>query len=93
MNLSGKTALASGATGGIGMASAINFANLGANVILMARNEDKLKKTLAILDTSKGQKHSYIIADLSSDGSLEKACTQIKSLKKAIVFEELLQQH
>ena len=44
MNLSGKTALASGATGGIGMASAINFANLGANVILMARNEDKLKK-------------------------------------------------
>ena len=86
MNLSGKTALASGATGGIGMASAINFAKLGANVILMARNEEKLKKTLELLDTAKGQTHSYLIADLSNDESLEKACTQIKSMKIDILL-------
>lgn len=80
MDLSNKTALLSGATGGIGLASAINMSKLGANIVLMARNEEKLNKTLALLDKSFGQSHSYIIADLSNDESLDAACTKIKTM-------------
>lgn len=62
-NLSGKTALVCGSTQGIGKASAIELAMLGATVFLIARNEDALQKTLKELDVSKGQKHGYIAVD------------------------------
>ena len=39
---------------------------LGANVILMARDEEKLKTCIGLLDQSSGQKHGYIVADFSS---------------------------
>ena len=86
MNLSNKTALVSGGTGGIGMASAINMSKLGATIILLARNEEKLKQTISILDNSKGQNHSYLIADFSSNESLTKVCEKIKDLNIDILL-------
>jgi len=65
LNLIGKTALVCGSTQGLGLASAIELSLLGANVILMARNEEKLKKALTQLDISKEQKHDYLVADFS----------------------------
>ncbi len=44
ISLSGKNALVGGASGGIGRAIALQLAACGANVTLLARNEDKLKK-------------------------------------------------
>ena len=65
VDLAGKTAVVCGSTQGLGYASAVELALLGANVVLMARNEEKLKEALATLDKSKGQKHQYLVADFS----------------------------
>jgi 3-oxoacyl-[acyl-carrier protein] reductase len=72
LNLKNKNALICGSTQGIGKASAIEIALLGANVTLVARNEDALKKTLKELDPTKGQKHSYLVADFSQPEELKK---------------------
>ena len=47
LNLSGKNALVCGSTQGIGKASAIELALLGATIILLARDESKLKAALS----------------------------------------------
>jgi len=65
LNLKDKTALVCGSTQGIGKATAIELAMLGANVVLFARNETKLKQVCNELDTSQGQKHAYLVADFS----------------------------
>ena len=73
MNLSliGKNALVGGSSQGIGKAAAIELALLGANVILLARNEQKLQEALTELDTSKGQTHSYLQADFADPAALK----------------------
>lgn len=65
LNLGGKHALVCGSTQGIGKASAIELAQLGATVTLLARDENKLKSTLRDLPSNQGQKHDFIIADFS----------------------------
>lgn len=63
LDLTGKYAIVCGSTQGLGYASAVELALLGANVTLVARNEDKLKEAVKTLDTSKQQKHNYFVAD------------------------------
>lgn len=63
--LTGKNALVCGGSKGLGEASAIELAKLGANVTLLSRNAEKLKVTLQNLDTSKGQNHDFLQADFS----------------------------
>jgi len=65
LNLKGKNALVCGSTQGIGKATAIELASLGATVTLLARDEAKLKSTLNELSSAQGQKHQYAIADFS----------------------------
>lgn len=71
LDLTGKNAVVCGSTQGIGMAIAIELAHLGANIILVARNEQKLANVRKELDTSKGQKHNYIKADFSVPSHLK----------------------
>ncbi len=66
LDLSGKTALVCGSTQGIGYAAAVELALLGASVVLMARNEEKLKTAVASLVTPNNQQHSYLVADFTS---------------------------
>ncbi len=73
INLKGKTALVCGASQGIGNAIAMGLAKAGANVILLARNEERLKSALGKLDSDHEQKHAYIIADLNNVSSLKNA--------------------
>lgn len=70
LSLSGKNALVGGGSAGIGRAVAIELASLGANVTLIARTESSLQAALVLLDTSQGQRHSYIAADLSDSKNL-----------------------
>lgn len=72
LQLKDKTAVVCGSTQGIGKAAAIELANMGASIVLVARNEEKLNESLKDLNTSNGQKHSYIIADFSKPDELEK---------------------
>lgn len=71
LDLTGKTTLVCGSTQGIGRASALELALLGANVVLMARNEASLQATLAELDTSRGQQHQFVVADFGQPGEVE----------------------
>ena len=75
LDLTDKTGLVCGSTQGIGRATAIELALLGATVVLVARNEETLKSTLTGLNTEKGQKHRYIVADFSQQGAVEAAIT------------------
>lgn len=65
LDLSGKRALVAGSTQGIGFATAVELATLGANCVLIARNEEALKTAVSQLDTTKGQQHGYLVADFS----------------------------
>ncbi|MEO5330762.1 MAG: SDR family oxidoreductase [Magnetococcus sp. YQC-5] len=49
MSLEGKRILVTGASSGIGQAIAILLSELGANVVLVARDQKRLNKTLALL--------------------------------------------
>ena len=71
LDLTGKNALVCGSTQGIGKAIAVELALLGANIILVARNEQKLVAVKNELDTSKGQVHNYITADFSTPPQLK----------------------
>lgn len=71
LNLLGKNALVCGSTQGIGKASAIELANLGANVTLVARNEEKLRACVAELPKSAGQDHFYLVADFEKPDLLK----------------------
>ena len=62
LDLSRKTAIVCGSTQGIGKATALQLAKMGANIVLVARNEVKLASVKDELDISKGQKHNYIIS-------------------------------
>lgn len=66
-----KNALVCGSTQGIGKSTAILLAKEGANVTLIARNEEKLKAVLAELPNN-NQCHSYLVADFSNPLELKK---------------------
>lgn len=69
----GKTYLISGAGSGIGQAIAIKLAAGGHTCILLGRNSDKLKDTLALLHTGR---HQLITADIRDKNSLAAAAKQ-----------------
>ena len=71
LDLYGKTALVCGSTQGIGWASALELANMGASVVLMARNENKLSKLIKELPKSENQTHHFIVADFNSPNTVK----------------------
>jgi len=71
-SLKGFNALVCGSTSGIGQATAIEFSNLGANVTLFARNEEKLKETLGQLDNFGNQSHQYLVGDFNKSDAIKK---------------------
>lgn len=73
LDLTNKTALVCGSTQGLGYASAIELALLGCTVVLMARNEDKLKEVVKTLNSSKGQQHQYLVADFADVNAVKSA--------------------
>lgn len=70
LDLKAKTAIVCGSTQGIGKAAALELAANGANVVLIARNEDKLRQVATELRTEGDQKHHYLAADFSDPAGL-----------------------
>lgn len=77
-SLENKRILVTGASSGIGKATAIECAKLGASVVITARNEERLTAVFNELDRTDGQQHQMIIADLATDDGLAKLADNIE---------------
>ena len=71
--------LITGATGGIGLEFAKVFAARGSSLILVARNEERLKKIQGTLETAYGVDVEIISADLAENQAPENVYRYVKS--------------
>jgi short-subunit dehydrogenase len=69
MKIDGRTALLTGATGGLGRAIAEGLADAGATLVLSGRREEDL---LALAESLPGSDHRVVVADLAEDGEAER---------------------
>ncbi len=76
-SLENKTILVTGASSGIGEQVAISIAELGAKVILSARNIERLEGVLAKL---KGSEHEIIPADLTNEEEVIDLVNKVEEL-------------
>jgi 3-oxoacyl-[acyl-carrier protein] reductase len=70
MTLVGRRALVCGGSRGIGLASAQELALLGAEVVLLARNQNDLDGAVTSLPSEHGQSHTSIAVDINDTNSL-----------------------
>jgi len=70
LDLTGKHALVCGASQGIGLAAARALAELGANVTLLARREERLRELVGTLASDKAQTHGWIAVDSADTDAL-----------------------
>ena len=79
-SLKGKTILITGASSGIGEASAIECSKMGAELIISGRNESRLNHTLSLLH---GDNHKAMKANLTIQEDLENLvneCTKLDGI-------------
>ncbi|TNE47253.1 MAG: SDR family oxidoreductase [Deltaproteobacteria bacterium] len=81
LSLQGKHALVCGASAGIGRATALALASLGAEVTALARREDRLSTLVPELEAAGASAARYVVADLDQRDALEET------------IKDLLQQH
>lgn len=67
-SLEGKTILVTGASSGIGRATAIECSKLGAKIIASGRNSERLNQTISELE---GEGHVAIIAEITEEDQLQ----------------------
>jgi 3-oxoacyl-[acyl-carrier protein] reductase len=77
LDLSERHALVCGASQGIGRASAIELAELGASVTLLARSPDTLKAVADALPRQHGQRHRWFAVDMQQTDNLRTALADI----------------
>jgi short-subunit dehydrogenase len=77
MNLSGRKALLTGATGGLGRAIAVALEARGARLVLSARNAEALATMAATLP---GEGHEVAAADLAEPGAAERLAEEVGSV-------------
>lgn len=76
-SLLGKTALVTGATNGIGKAAAIALGEMGAEVVLVARNRALAQQTVNEIKRDTGnQKIDFLVADLSSQAEVRRVAAE-----------------
>lgn len=79
-SLINKTILVTGASSGIGKATAIECSKLGATVVVTGRNEKRLSDTFKELDVTYGQQHLCVIADLSTEEGVSDLVSKVPQL-------------
>ena len=91
MDLSGKNILVTGASSGIGKGIAIFLSKVGANIIMAARNEEKLKETYNELEPGN---HSYYMIDLNNlneiESMIDDICSDGKKLNGISTFSRYI---
>ncbi|WP_341907703.1 SDR family oxidoreductase [Fluviicola taffensis] len=82
--LIGKVALVAGSTQGIGKAVAMKLAEMGADIVLLARNEEKLKLVKSELHREGSQTHDYLVVDFTQPLELKQKVSDYLSKGKSI---------
>lgn len=77
-SLQGKTILVTGASSGIGKSTAIECSKMGANVILTARNVERLTETLSMME---GENHKIVVCDQTIEEQIEELVKEIVKLE------------
>ncbi len=88
LDLTGKNALICGSTQGLGLATALELAKLGANCTLLARNEQSLELAVKLLAKNSAQNHNYIVADFAEIESVKTAIQ--KAIQAGNLFHILI---
>lgn len=83
-SLEGKTVLVTGASSGIGKATAIECSKLGASVIITARDVSRLNETFNSLE-GEGRNHKLIVADLLKQEEVESVVAQIDTVDGVVL--------
>ena len=78
-SLEDKTILVTGASSGIGKATAIECSKMGATVIVTGRNEKRLNETFNSLE-NKNCNHKLIVADLANEDGLNSIVSSVDKL-------------
>lgn len=81
-SLEGKTLLITGASSGIGQATAIECSKLGAKVIITARNEERLKETLSKME---GEGHQFFIAEQTNTEEVMYLVSELPQLNGVVL--------
>lgn len=79
--LEGKTILVTGASSGIGKATALECAKMGAKLVITGRNEARLNE---VYNSLEGEGHIQIIADLSNDEDIQRLVDEIPVLNGCV---------
>ena len=79
--LEGKTILVTGASSGIGKATAIECAKMGAKLVITGRDETRLNE---VYNSLEGEGHIQIIADLSIDEDIQRLAKEVPVLNGCV---------
>jgi len=82
--VNGKKIIITGATSGVGKATAKELARQGAEIIIVARNPNKIKSLSSEIEKITGKSSAFYLADLSKMQEVKKAAEQIKADYPAI---------
>ena len=78
--LEGKTVMVTGAGGGIGRATAVSCAKMGATIVVTDINETTLTETLDILKKESPLNHQMFVADLTKQDELDSLVSETPTL-------------
>ena len=83
-NLENKVCLITGATNGIGEEAAKELNKMGAEIVFVARNEEKGEQLKAQLKEATGKESTMILANLSSQAEVKSAAEKFLSMEKPL---------
>ena len=75
--MAGRTALVTGATSGIGRATALGLATMGAHIAITGRDRERTESAAREISAAEGVRVEVFVADLSSQGQVRRLASEV----------------